>query len=45
MGGNFDPQPTIDFWDKVNREDWRVSELTQKGMARPRLYSRALFKP
>ncbi|MCP4847318.1 MAG: aromatic ring-hydroxylating dioxygenase subunit alpha [Verrucomicrobiaceae bacterium] len=32
-GENFDPQPTIEFWDNVNREDWRVSELTQKGIA------------
>jgi Rieske 2Fe-2S family protein len=31
-GENFDPQPTIDFWHNVNLEDWRVSELTQKGI-------------
>jgi len=32
-GENFDPQPTIDLWDEVNRQDWRVSELTQEGIA------------
>ena len=29
---NFDPQPTIDLWDEINHQDWRVSELTQKGI-------------
>ena len=28
----FDPTDAIDFWDQVNREDWRVCELTQKGV-------------
>ncbi len=28
----FDPSDAIDFWDQVNREDWRVCELTQKGV-------------
>jgi Rieske 2Fe-2S family protein len=32
-GKSFDPQPTIDLWDEVNRQDWHVSELTQKGIA------------
>ncbi|MGH2987767.1 MAG: aromatic ring-hydroxylating oxygenase subunit alpha [Solirubrobacterales bacterium] len=27
----FDPGDAIDFWDQVNREDWHVCELTQKG--------------
>jgi glycine betaine catabolism A len=27
----FDPSDAIEFWDQVNREDWRVCELTQKG--------------
>jgi Rieske 2Fe-2S family protein len=27
----FDPSDAIDFWDQVNREDWHVCELTQKG--------------
>jgi Rieske 2Fe-2S family protein len=28
----FDPNDAIDFWDQVNREDWRVCELAQKGV-------------
>ena len=29
---DFDPGDAIDFWDQVNREDWHVCELTQKGV-------------
>jgi Rieske 2Fe-2S family protein len=32
---DFDPSDAIDFWDQVNREDWHVCELTQKGMRSP----------
>ena len=39
----FDAQTTIDLWNEVNRQDWRVSELTQQGVAsrayRPGPYS------
>src|SRR5947207_8035300 len=28
----FDPSDAIEFWDQVNREDWHVCELTQKGV-------------
>jgi Rieske 2Fe-2S family protein len=28
----FDPADAVGFWDQVNREDWRVCELTQRGM-------------
>jgi Rieske 2Fe-2S family protein len=28
----FDPSDAIAFWDQVNREDWHVCELTQKGV-------------
>ncbi len=28
----FDPTDAIDFWDQVNREDWHVCELAQKGV-------------
>lgn len=31
--GDFDPSDAIEFWDQVNLEDWRVCELTQKGVA------------
>ena len=29
---DFDPDDAIAFWDQVNREDWYVCELTQKGV-------------
>jgi Rieske 2Fe-2S family protein len=29
---DFDPSDAIDFWDQVNRQDWHVCELTQKGV-------------
>ena len=35
---DFDPSDAVDFWDTVNRQDWRVCELTQKGV-RTRGYS------
>ena len=28
----FDPQPTVDLWDEINRQDWAVNELTQRGL-------------
>jgi Rieske 2Fe-2S family protein len=28
----FDPSDAVDFWDQVNREDWAVCELAQRGM-------------
>jgi glycine betaine catabolism A len=28
----FDPSDAVDFWDMVNRQDWRVCELAQKGV-------------
>jgi Rieske 2Fe-2S family protein len=28
----FDPSDAADFWDTVNRQDWRVCELAQKGV-------------
>lgn len=31
-----DPQDGIAFWDRTNREDWHVSELTQLGVASSR---------
>lgn len=32
----FDPSDAVDFWDQVNREDWTVCELTQRGMGSSR---------
>jgi len=28
----FDPSEAVEFWDQVNREDWRVCERTQLGL-------------
>lgn len=32
----WNPEDGITFWDQTNREDWRVSELTQRGVASSR---------
>jgi Rieske 2Fe-2S family protein len=29
---DFDPSDAVDFWDTVNRQDWRVCELAQMGV-------------
>ena len=29
----FDPGDVVDFWDLTNRQDWRICELTQRGVA------------
>ena len=40
----FDPSDGIEIWDVTNRQDWRMCELAQQGVAsrayRPGLYSR-----
>jgi Rieske 2Fe-2S family protein len=33
QAAGFDPSDAVGFWDQVNREDWHVCEITQKGMA------------
>jgi len=33
---DFDPSDAVEFWDQVNREDWHVCALTQRGMASQR---------
>ncbi|HEY2717348.1 MAG TPA: aromatic ring-hydroxylating dioxygenase subunit alpha [Solirubrobacterales bacterium] len=30
---DFDPADAVGFWDQVNREDWHVCELAQKGVS------------
>ncbi|HEY6330466.1 MAG TPA: aromatic ring-hydroxylating dioxygenase subunit alpha [Blastocatellia bacterium] len=35
--GNCDPDDAVQFWDEVNRQDWRVCELVQQG-TRSRAY-------
>ena len=29
----FDPSDAVSFWDLTNRQDWQISELTQRGVA------------
>jgi Rieske 2Fe-2S family protein len=29
---DFDPADAVDFWDLVNRQDWRICESVQRGM-------------
>ncbi|MDH3734346.1 MAG: aromatic ring-hydroxylating dioxygenase subunit alpha [Gemmatimonadota bacterium] len=40
---DFDPSDAIEFWNTTNKQDWQVSELSQKGIAsrayRPGPYS------
>lgn len=31
----FDPHRAVEFWHTTNRQDWRVSELAQQGIASP----------
>jgi len=31
--GDFDPDDAIEFWDMVNKQDWHVCELSQRGIA------------
>ena len=39
----FDASRAVEFWDETNRQDWHVSELSQKGIGssayRPGPYS------
>jgi Rieske 2Fe-2S family protein len=39
---DFDPKDAVEFWDLVNRQDWGVCELTQKGIG-SRGYVRGRF--
>jgi Rieske 2Fe-2S family protein len=32
---DLDPSDAVEFWDQVNREDWEVCALTQRGMGSP----------
>lgn len=30
---DFNPTPTVEFWDQTNKQDWHVCELSQQGVA------------
>jgi len=40
----FDPEDGVRFWDKTNREDWHICELSQLGVA-SRAYKPGLYSP
>jgi Rieske 2Fe-2S family protein len=41
---DFHPEDAIDFWDMTNKQDWRVCELSQKGIA-SRAYEPGPYSP
>ena len=40
----FDPSDVVDFWDLVNKQDWRVCENVQAGM-QSRAFQRGYYAP
>jgi Rieske 2Fe-2S family protein len=40
----FDPSDAVDFWDMVNRQDWKVCESVQNGM-RSRRFTTGFYAP
>jgi Rieske 2Fe-2S family protein len=40
----FDPSDAVGFWDLVNRQDWRICESVQRGMA-SRVYEYGYYAP
>lgn len=43
-GPGFDPSDAVDFWDLVNRQDWRICESVQRGMG-SRAYRFGYYAP
>jgi Rieske 2Fe-2S family protein len=41
---DFDPSDAVDFWDLVNRQDWKICESVQAGM-RSRLFHYGYYAP
>jgi Rieske 2Fe-2S family protein len=41
---DFDPSDVVDFWDLVNRQDWRICESVQAGM-RSRVFDHGYYAP
>ncbi len=40
----FDPSDAVDFWDLVNRQDWKICESVQDGM-RSRAFVHGYYAP
>jgi glycine betaine catabolism A len=41
---SFDPSDAVEFWDLVNRQDWRICESVQAGMG-SRVFSTGYYAP
>jgi len=41
---DFDPSDAVDFWDLVNRQDWRICEAVQDGMSSC-VFDRGFYAP
>ena len=42
--GGLSADGAIEFWDTTNRQDWHISELSQKGIA-SRVYAPGPYSP
>ena len=41
---DFDPADAVDFWDRVNRQDWAICENVQRGM-QSRVFQHGYYAP
>jgi glycine betaine catabolism A len=41
---SFDPSDAVEFWDLINRQDWRICESVQRGMG-SRVFSKGYYAP
>jgi Rieske 2Fe-2S family protein len=41
---DFDPSDAVDFWDMVNRQDWKICESVQRGMT-SRRFTTGFYAP
>jgi Rieske 2Fe-2S family protein len=41
---HFDPSDAVEFWDLVNRQDWRICEAVQDGMG-SRVFDTGFYAP
>jgi len=41
---DFDPSDAVDFWDRVNRQDWAICENVQRGM-HSRVFQHGYYAP
>jgi Rieske 2Fe-2S family protein len=41
---SFDPSDAVEFWDLINRQDWRICESVQRGMS-SRVFHKGYYAP